>query len=45
MSFGKVGIKFSNTWIMFELSLDKLSNALELYILNSFINKEKEILK
>jgi len=43
MSLGKVGIKFSNTWIMFELSLDKLSNALELYILNSFINKEKEI--
>lgn len=45
MSLGKVGIKFGKNWIMFELSLDKLSNAVELYILNSFINKEKEILK
>ena len=44
MSLGKVGIKFSNTWIMFQFSLGELSNALELYILNSFINKKKEIL-
>ena len=44
MSLGKVGIKFSNTWIMFQFSLGELSNAVELYILNSFINKEKEIL-
>lgn len=42
MSLGKVGLKFRKTWIMFALSLDKLSNELELYILNSFITKEME---
>lgn len=44
MSLGKVGIKFRKNWIMFQFSLGEFSNALELYILNSFINKKKEIL-
>ena len=43
MSLGKVGIKFRKTWVKFRLSLDKLSNITEFYIVNSKQTKKMEV--
>lgn len=44
MSLGRVGIKFRKTCKKFGSSLDKLSNAIHNYLVNSFISTKKEYL-
>lgn len=44
MSLGKAGKKFRKTCKKFGLSLDKLSNAIHIYLVNSFISTKKEYL-
>lgn len=44
MSLGKVWTKFRKTYKKFGLSWDKLSNAIHIYLVNSFISTEKEYL-
>lgn len=42
MSLGKVGIKFSKTWVKFSFCLDKFSNQLKFFIVTSLITRKGE---